>query len=185
METLLTAVQLLVESGVPVLLIRETPSSKSATGTFDYSDLNAYLLLVVGLVHPDEAHLHSFQELAKKARGGNKVPLKDVKDFGNKEPFVTLPHTSSLTKAVECFGGGVHRIIVVNEGTDSVVGVLSQLRLVKFLWENRKSFPVIDQLYPQYIRDLGIGSQQVISIKCVNCLPLSYSFSTDVTFQWR
>jgi len=59
----------------------------------------------------------------------------------------------------------VHRIIVVKEGTDNVVGVLSQLRLVTFLWENRKSFPVIDQLYPQYLKDLGVGSQQVISIK--------------------
>ncbi len=59
----------------------------------------------------------------------------------------------------------MHRIIVVKEGTDNVVGVLSQLRLVTFLWENRKSFPVIDQLYPQYLKDLGVGSQQVISIK--------------------
>jgi len=59
----------------------------------------------------------------------------------------------------------VHRIIVVKEGTDNVVGGLSQLRLVTFLWENRKSFPVIDQLYPQYLKDLGVGSQQVISIK--------------------
>lgn len=150
---------------MPVLLIRETPTSRSAIGTFDYSDLNAYLLLVVGLVHPDEDHLESFQELVKKARGGNKVPLKDVKDLGNKEPFVTLSHKANLTKAVEFFGGGVHRIVVVKEGTDDVIGVLSQLRLVKFLWENRQSFPVIDRLYPQQLKDLGVGSQQVISIK--------------------
>ena len=93
------------------------------------------------------------------------MPLKDVKDLGNKEPFVTLPHNANLTKAVECFGGGVHRIIVVKEGTDDVIGVLSQLRLVKFLWEHRQSFPVIDRLYSQYLKDLGVGSQQVISIK--------------------
>ncbi len=146
-------------------MIRETATSKSAVGTFDYSDLNAYLLLVVGLVHPDEDHLQSFQELVKKGRGGSKVPLKDVKDLGNKEPFVTLPHSANLTKAVEVFGGGVHRIVVVKEGTDDVIGVLSQLRLVKFLWENRQSFPVIDRLYPQQLKELGVGSQHVISIK--------------------
>lgn len=88
-----------------------------------------------------------------------------MKDLGNKEPFVTLPHSASLTKAVEVFGGGVHRIVVVKEGTDDVIGVLSQLRLVKFLWENRQSFPVIDRLYPQQLKELGVGSQHVISIK--------------------
>ena len=66
--------------------------------------------------------------------------------------------------AVETFGGGVHRIIVVKEGTNHVMGVLSQTRLVKFLWENGRSFPVIDQLYPIEIRELGIGNQQPISI---------------------
>jgi hypothetical protein len=127
-------------------------------------------LLNVGLAQPDEEHVSSFQELVKKARQGSKIPLKDVKDIGRKEPLVTLPHTASLMKAVETFGGGTHRIIVVKEGTEKVVGVLSQSRLVRFLWENGRSFPVIDQLYPQYLRDLRIGSQNVLSIKYAHCL---------------
>jgi hypothetical protein len=33
--------------------------------------------------------------------------------------------------------GGVHRVVVVNESNDQeVVGIFSQFRLVKFLWEN-------------------------------------------------
>lgn len=138
----------------------------------------------MGLVHPDEDHLQSFQELVKKGRGGNKVPLKDVKDLGNKEPFVTLPHSANLTKAVEVFGGGVHRIVVVKEGTEDVIGVLSQLRLVKFLWENRQSFPVIDRLYPQTLKDLGVGSQQVISIKWVYRFRLACPERLTVILQW-
>jgi hypothetical protein len=70
-----------------------------------------------------------------------------------------------LTKAVEVLGSGVHRVIIVREGTTEVIGILSQLRLVKFLWENGKCFPTIDQLYPHTIRDLLIGSQHVVSIK--------------------
>lgn len=66
--------------------------------------------------------------------------------------------------AIETFGGGVHRIVVVKEGTNHVLGVLSQTRLVNFLWENGRSFPVIDQLYPVEIRNLGIGNQLPISI---------------------
>ncbi|KAI9680833.1 MAG: cell separation during budding [Caeruleum heppii] len=159
------ATNLLIESGAPVILIREDTKALSACGTFDYADLNAYLLLVVGLAQPEgESSISSFQELAKKAREGNKIPIKDVKDLGKKEPFVALPHTARLTKAVECFGSGVHRIIILKDGTTEVVGILSQLSLVKFLWENGKSFPTIDHLYPYPLKDLSIGSHQVIAI---------------------
>lgn len=158
--------QTLIETGLPVLLIRENPQKKSAVGTFDFSDLNAYLLLAAGLSQPDEEHLPSFQEVAKKAQEGTKIPLKDVKDMGNKEPLITLPTTANVLKAVETFGGGVHRVVVVNENNENeVVGIFSQFRLVKFLWENGRSFPVVDQLYPQYLKDLTIGSHEVISIK--------------------
>ncbi|KAI9834242.1 MAG: hypothetical protein M1819_003080 [Sarea resinae] len=159
-----TATNLLIESGAPVILIRRTSEEQSAVGTFDYSDLNAYLLLVVGLARPEEDQIESFQELAKNAREGNKIPVKDVKDLGKKEPLVTLSSTESLTKAVEIFGSGVHRIGIVEEGTTNIIGILSQLKLVKFLWQNTGSFPVIDQLSQQYLKDLGIGSKQVIGI---------------------
>lgn len=151
-----------------MLLIRENPQSKSAVGTFDYSDLNAYLLLAAGLTQPDEERMPSFEQLARKARDGIKIPLRDVKDLGTKNPLTTLPASASVLKAVETFGGGIHRVVVVDESTESeVVGIFSQFRLVKFLWENARSFPVIDQLYPQPLRDLAIGSQEVISIKWV------------------
>lgn len=159
------ATNLLVESGAPnVVLLRENSTSRAATGTFDYSDLNAYLLLVVGLAHPSEDEVASFDQLAKKGREGKPIPLKDVKDLGKKEPLIFLPHTADLTKAMEVFGSGVHRVLVVEEHTTTVIGVLTQLRLVHFFWENRQNFPAVDQLYPQVIKDLHIGSQTVVAI---------------------
>ena len=90
-----------------------------------------------------------------------------------------LPHNADLTRAVEIFGGGVHRIVIVKDGTDHVVGILSQSKLLKFLWENGRSFPILDQLYPQTIKDLGIGSQQLISIKySALCYQLSLQLLT-------
>jgi hypothetical protein len=104
--------------------------------------------------------------LAKKGREGKPIPLRDVKEVGNsKEPLISLPHTADLKKAMEVFGSGVHRVLVVEEGTTDVVGVLTQLRLVKFFWENRQSFPDVDQLYPYLIKDLNIGSKNVVAIK--------------------
>ena len=157
--------QLLTESHAQVLLIRSSKHDNAAIATFDYRDLTQYLLFATGQLYPDEEHLLIFQDLAKKAQTGQKIPLCDAKSLGNKEPFATLPHSANLTAAVETFGGGVHRIVVVKEGTNHVMGVLSQLRLVKFLWENGRSFPVIDQLYPVEIKELGVGSSHLISIK--------------------
>lgn len=159
------ATNILTQSDMSALLVRSSKTEKSVVATFDYRDLTQYLLFATGQLQPStDEHLHIFQSLAKKAQSGQKIPLDDAKSLGVKEPFITLPHTADLTAAVELFGGGVHRIIVVKEGGQDVVGVLSQLRLVKFLWENGRSFPVIDQLYGGEIQDLAIGSQNIISI---------------------
>ncbi|ORY09772.1 hypothetical protein BCR34DRAFT_567910 [Clohesyomyces aquaticus] len=159
------ATSLLVQTGAPnVVLLRESPDSRTATGTFDYGDLNTYLLLVVGLAHPTESEEASFDELAKKGREGKPIPLKDVKDLGKKEPLVTLPASADLKKAMEVFGSGVHRILVTEEDSTDVIGILTQLKLVQFFWENRQSFPAVDQLYPQLIKDLNIGSHSVYAI---------------------
>ncbi|KAI4212824.1 MAG: hypothetical protein LQ351_004527 [Letrouitia transgressa] len=158
------ATNVLIESGAHVLLIRNNKEERAAHATYDYRDLTQYLLFATGQLFPDEEHFPIFQKLAKKAQQGHVIPLKDVKSLGSKEPFVTLSRTANLTQAIETFGGGTHRIVIVEEGTDNVIGILSQLRLVKFLWENGQCFPIIDELYPQNITDLGIGSQQLISI---------------------
>lgn len=159
--------KILIDSGANVLLIRETPESTTAVATFDYADLNSYLLLAAGLTSPDEEHRASYEELAKKAGDGVPIPLRDVKKFRmEKEPLISLPASANLLTAVEIFGGGVHRVVVVNESNDKeVFGIFSQFRLVKFLWENGRSFPVIEELYPKPLRELVIGSQEVISIK--------------------
>ena len=125
------------------------------------------MLFATGQLFPDEEHLAVFQNLAKKAQQGEKIPLRDAKSLGTKEPFITLRHSADLTAAIETFGGGVHRIVILKEGTNHAVGILSQLRLVKFLWENGRSFPVIDQLYSKEIRELGIGTHTPITIKYV------------------
>ena len=146
--------------------IRPSPNDESICGTFDYSDLAAFLLLIMGVYQPEEEEdTASFQELAKKARAGSSIPVKLVQDLGKKSPFVTVSEKEGLGKVVEIFGSGVHRIAVVREGTDHVIGILSQLQLITFFWEHGRSFPAIDQLYPCSLRELNIGSSRVISIK--------------------
>lgn len=147
--------------------MNEAPGSQVAIGTFDYSDLNAYLLLVVGLARPDEGQIARFNELAQIGREGKEIPMKDVKDVGRKEPLVFLPREAPLTQAVEIFGSGIHRIVVVEEDTKHVVGILTQLRLVEFFWENRAYFSPIEPLFHNTIRDLDLGNHQVFAIKSI------------------
>lgn len=148
-----------------MILIREDPTYNVAISTFDYSDLNAYLLVVVGLAHPEDNQKEIYDNLAAKARDGKPIPLRDIQSLAKKGPFVTLSDSDNLTKAIEYFGSGVHRVIVCKHGTAEVVGILSQLTLVNFLWENGNSFPAIERLYSSTLRDLNIGTQNAISIK--------------------
>ncbi|KAB8532557.1 hypothetical protein FH972_025502 [Carpinus fangiana] len=161
------ATNLLVEGGSPnVVLVRENTQSRVAVTTFDYSDLNAYLLLVVGINKPEGAAAERLIEVARNATdgGGVPIPLRDIQQIGHKEPLITLPHTATLEQAVQFFGGGIHRIIITKDGSRDAVAVLTQLRLVAFFWENGKTFPAVEQLLPATLTDLRIGSRPVVSI---------------------
>ncbi|KAM0277538.1 hypothetical protein ACHAQH_005737 [Verticillium albo-atrum] len=145
------------------VLIRQNASSTTAISTFDYNDLNAYLLVVVGLANPDEGQVSLFNEIATKAQEGTPITLQDIQPICRKESLVTLPFDETLDKAIEIFGSGIHRVLVCGPSGD-VVGMLSQLKLVEFFWNEGINFPAIDRLYPAILRDLAIGTQQIIAV---------------------
>jgi hypothetical protein len=146
------------------VLIRENPSEKAVVSTFDPNDLNAYLLVVVGLAKPDEEHASIYTEIAEKAQAQAPISLREIQVLCRKEELVTLSAESTLDKAMQVFGSGIHRILVANQASE-VVGVISQLRLVEFFWNEGINFPAIDRLYGAVLRDLQIGTQQIIAIK--------------------
>lgn len=154
--------KLLIKSGAPnVVLVRQSKATKTLASTFDYSDLNAYLLLVLGLSQPDDDAF----ELGQRARAGEKLLFEDVNEhLGSKELPAFLPHTASLTQAMEVLGGGSHRLIICKEGTSEVVGVLSQLRLVRFFWENHSNFSAVTPLYGKSLMELCVGGKEVLAI---------------------
>ncbi|KAH0300158.1 hypothetical protein KCU71_g12084, partial [Aureobasidium melanogenum] len=165
-STIEAATKLLIESGSPnVILIRESSSSRQAIGQFDYDDLNAYLLLVTGLARPQDSDLEQVDKIVSRARTNQPVELGHVKDLlGRKESLAFCDASATLARAVEIFGGGCHRIVVHEPGSEDVVGILSQLRLVRFLWENRASFQPVEQLHNRSLKELDLGSHSVISI---------------------
>ncbi|KAK5625484.1 hypothetical protein RRF57_001200 [Xylaria bambusicola] len=146
-----------------VVLIRENPKSTRPDSTFDYNDLNAYVLVVVGLGHPPEELVALYDDIAKRAQARDSIPLRDIQPICRKETLVTLQGDEDLARAVEIFGSGIHRILVTNYQAE-VVGILSQIRLMEFFWNEGINFRVIDELYPKLMKELNIGSQQIIAV---------------------
>ncbi len=146
------------------VLVRETATSRTAISTFDYNDLNSYLLVVVGLAKPDEEHVDLYREIAKKAQAQQAISLREIQELCRKEELVSLSADSTLDKAIETFGSGIHRILVTDPNKE-VLGVLSQLRLIEFFWDEGANFPIIERLYGSLLRDLNIGSHKIIAIK--------------------
>lgn len=147
-----------------VVLLTESSSSKKPVATFDYSDLNAYLLVVIGMSKPEPEQVPVFQSIAERAHGREAIPIRDIQAICHKDPLATLSYNDDLTKAIEVFGTGARRILVTNQQGTDIVGVLSQLHLVEFFWNEAVNFPMIDRLYNSNLRDLRIGSQEIIAI---------------------
>ena len=136
----------------------------SVSDTFDYADLIAYLLLVLGKIEPVNCSEEDL-ELVARARSGRVVPVRFASQLGVKNPFITLKSTDTISDAVEILGNGVHRIAIADSSNpDVVVGILSQRRLIRFIWENGRLFKSLEPLFQASLEDLGIGSKEVISI---------------------
>jgi CBS domain-containing protein len=141
--------------------------------TFDYTDLNAYLMLVLGKLqiseqsfsqnpyykNPDEIHT-----LIQKAKRGEQVPVKFVVQLTPKNPFYKLSELETLSTVVEILGTGVHRIAILNEQCNKITGILSQRRLMRYFWDNARRFPSLEPIFQYTIQDVGIGNSKVISV---------------------
>lgn len=152
-------------TSLPIRYPNEQRSSEQVEGvshTFDYADLNTYLLLVLGHIEP----INQSEDITKqieRARQGKEVPVRFVTQLGVAEPFITVPSTSTLITAAEILGNGVHRIAVTSYNNE-LEGILSQRRFIRYIWENGRLFKSLETLFQTPLADLGIGSSVIISI---------------------
>lgn len=99
-----------------------------------------------------------------KAQQQARISLREIQDLFNKESLVNLPGTENLSQAIQVLGSGIHRLLVTGQDGD-VIGIASQLIIVEFFWNEAVNFPTIDRLYPVILRDLGIGTKDIVSVK--------------------
>lgn len=119
---------------------------------------------MVGLAQPEEDQVALYNEIATKARERVAIPLRDIQPICRKEMLVTFDAEEPLSRGIEVLGSGIHRILVTS-GNSDLVGILSQLKVLEFFWNEAVSFPVIDRLYPMPLRELSLGTHQIIAIK--------------------
>lgn len=161
------AFETLVDNGLTSVPVEEFPNDLNCL-TFDYTDLNAYLLLVLNkikaedLKNMDYSPKDDIPSLIKKAQIGDQVPVSFVIRLTNKNPFIKLTENDTISTVVEILGTGVHRIAITKE--NKLSGILSQRRLVKYLWDNARRFPSMEPLLASSIKSLHIGSPNPISI---------------------
>lgn len=105
-----------------------------------------------------------YNDLMSKQQMEKPITLREIQPLCHKETLVHLHSTANLSQAVEIMGSGIHMILVTNsKGED--IGFVSQLQLVHFFWNEGSNFPDIERLYQVALRDLGVRSQDVVSMK--------------------
>ncbi|KAK9238707.1 hypothetical protein V1525DRAFT_400300 [Lipomyces kononenkoae] len=151
-------------TSLPVLILPGIDVTQAES--FDYSDISALLLLIMGHLKPQggSAWPEELEEMVQKARAGFDVPVSFVMGLKPQEPFLTLQESETILTAVEYFGRGVHRLLVTDDAERDVKGLLSQRRLVTYLWDNARRFNTLEPLFQMTLQELGIGSNSVISI---------------------
>lgn len=119
--------------------------------TFDYNDLNSYLLLVLNKIQVNNA------KVTEDCQNGKPVPVGEIVKLTPKNPFYKLPENETLTTVMKILGSGVHRVAICNPEMTFVKGILSQRRLIKYLWDNAKSFKSLESLFNYSLQDLQVG----------------------------
>ncbi|KAK6199244.1 uncharacterized protein RJT21DRAFT_87307 [Scheffersomyces amazonensis] len=166
-------------TSLPVSLNSKNYDDLSNCLTFDYSDLNTYLLLVMNKININDLSINEIgsesdstlkrQEIAtntiNKAKRGEEVPVEFIIKLHPKNPFIKFSESDTLFNVMETLGNGVHRIAITDPETPSkITGILSQRRLIKYMWENARRFPSLDFYLNSTLQDLKIGSNTPITI---------------------
>jgi len=142
-----------VEEGCRILVEHQFTSAPiidentgKIVGILDYKDLVAFILLVFSKDKDGQDHKIFFDydrgtkikyivENASKLSqedDDNKLSIHLLADLSTKNPTNTLLYSSPISKAVEIFSTGIHRLLLVKED-GSLFGILSQSDIVRYL----------------------------------------------------
>ncbi|KAG0653486.1 cell separation during budding [Monosporozyma unispora] len=129
----------------------QTPPNDLNCLTFDYNDLNSYLLLVLNKIK------FSNEKINKDCQNGASIQVGELIKYTPKDPFFKLSELENLSNVINILGSGVHRIAITDPDMTQIRGILSQRRLIKYLWDNARQFPDLEPLLNMSLKKLKIG----------------------------
>jgi CBS domain-containing protein len=165
-------------TSLPVSMNKDDGTDLSNCMTFDYSDLNTYLLLIMNKIpvkdlaidqignplDPNEKKVELLNSMVTKGKHGEDVPVELIIKLHPKNPFIKFTENDTLFLAMETLGNGVHRVAITDPELGKITGILSQRRLIKYMWENARRFPSLEFYLNSTLEDLKIGSTNPITI---------------------
>ncbi|KAI8983936.1 hypothetical protein BDF20DRAFT_857104 [Mycotypha africana] len=166
------ACQILVENNISSAPVYVKEEKGHYIGMFDYGDVIAYLLLVLHKkpgqrsgkdTEKIDPEAFEIKDIVRRALQGEKVPVHMASDLSRKNPFYSIMHEAKLLSAVEIFACGTHRLSILKPNGE-IEGILSQSTVVKYLFENRKKYPEIDEVLNKSIKDLNLSDEPVIGV---------------------
>ncbi|KAH3903349.1 related to Protein SDS23 [Saccharomycodes ludwigii] len=133
--------------------------------TFDYNDLNSYLLLVLGKIKVlgnnsggnNNISAQDLEKITRDCQMGKPVPVGEIVRLTPKNPFYKIPQDESLSTAMGILGSGVHKIAITDIEQQTILGILSQRRLIKYIWDNARNFKNLEPLLNASLQSLKIG----------------------------
>ncbi|GAA5802332.1 hypothetical protein EDC94DRAFT_621826 [Helicostylum pulchrum] len=164
------ACQILVDNNISSAPVYVEGEKGHYIGMFDYGDVIAYILLVLHRKpgqkdSSDSIDLDSLEikDIVRRALDGQKVPVRMASDLSRKNPFYSILEEATLLSAVEIFACGTHRVSILKPDGE-IGGILSQSTVVRYLYENRKQFPILDEVMNKTILQLKLGDEPVVGI---------------------
>ncbi|KAI8077124.1 hypothetical protein BDF21DRAFT_422102 [Thamnidium elegans] len=164
------ACQILVDNNISSAPVYVEGEKGHYIGMFDYGDVIAYILLVLHRKpgqndNSDSIDLDSLEikDIVRRALEGQKVPVRMASDLSRKNPFYSILQEATLLSAVETFACGTHRVSILKPDGE-IGGILSQSTVVRYLYENRKQFPALDEVMNKTVHQLNLGDEPVVGI---------------------
>ncbi|BFZ56368.1 cell separation during budding [Savitreella phatthalungensis] len=154
------AASILNEHDLTQIPIRSSPDDARLVRTFDYSDLCAFLMMILDV---DRDYPEDFQDTIRAARAGTAVPVYKISDLGFKDAFTTVQQTEQLGLVAKMLGTGLARVGVV-DAQDNVIGVVSARVLLTFIFDNLSSFDSLRKLHANTVQDLNLDTAEPVSI---------------------
>ncbi|KAJ7598855.1 hypothetical protein C8J56DRAFT_915189 [Mycena floridula] len=143
------ACELLLSEDILCLAVKSSSESPdSYFGLFDFSDVNAFLVLAATRPASDDLQDPRSLEIIKAARAG-RVPVHLVVNLSDKNPMQILPNDASVFSLLEIFARGSHRALIQcpSPSTD-FLGIVSDRSLLAW-------FSIYAQETPSFLQYLS------------------------------